>query len=76
MHGSNEKFIIGYAAADGVAMCAINESGKVTCAPVVKIDQKIGKPSELCWLAITPDNKQVFGYSYVSGFEIEDGAAL
>ncbi len=78
MHGSNEKFIIGYAAADGVAMCAINESGKVTCAPVIKIDQKIGKPSELCWLAITPDNKQVFatvfGYSYVSGFKIEDGS--
>ncbi len=77
LHGSNTKFINGYAADGGIAMCTINESGKVTCSPVVKIAQKIGMPSELCWVAITPDNKQVFatvfGYSYVSGFKIEDG---
>lgn len=78
LHGSSDKFVIGYSASDGVAMCEIDESGKVTSSPVVKIDQKIGKPSELCWLAITPDNKQVFatvfGYSYVSGFKIVDGS--
>ncbi len=41
-----------------------------------KVDQSIGMPSELCWVAITPDNKQVFatlfGYSYVSSFKIEN----
>jgi len=35
-------------------------------------------PSELCWVAITPDNKQVFatvfGYSYVSSYKIENDA--
>lgn len=77
LHGSNNKFINGYAASGGVAMCTIDASGKVTCSPVVKINQKLGMPSELCWLAITPDNKQVFaavfGYSYVSSFKIDGG---
>ncbi len=77
LHGSNNKFINGYAASGGIAMCTIDMSGKVTCGPVIKIGQKIGAPSELCWIAITPDNKQVFatvfGYSYVSSFKIENG---
>ncbi len=76
LHGSNNKFINGYAASGGIAMCTIDASGKVTCGPVVKVDQSIGMPSELCWVAITPDNKQVFatlfGYSYVSSFKIEN----
>jgi len=78
LHGSNNKFINGYAASDGIALCKIDASGKVTCSPVVKINQQIGMPSELCWVAITPDNKQVFatvfGYSYVSGYKIESDA--
>ncbi len=76
LHGSNNKFINGYAASGGIAMCTIDASGKVTCSPVIKINQKIGMPSELCWVAITPDNKQVFatlfGYSYVSSYKIEN----
>lgn len=78
LHGSNNKFINAYAASGGVALCTIDASGKVTCGPVAAIDQKIGMPSELCWVAITPDNKQVFatvfGYSYVSSFKIENDA--
>ena len=77
LHGSNNKFINGYAASGGIAMCTIDASGKVTCDPVVAIDQKIGAPSELCWVAIAPDNRQVFatvfGYSYVSSFRIDNG---
>lgn len=77
LHGSNNKFINGYAASGGIAMCTIDASGNVTCSPVVKINQAIGMPSELCWIAITPDNKQVFatvfGYSYVSSFKIDNG---
>jgi 6-phosphogluconolactonase (cycloisomerase 2 family) len=77
LHGSNNKFINAYAASGGIAMCTIDASGNVTCDPVVALDQKIGAPSELCWVAITPDNKQVFatvfGYSYVSSFKIENG---
>ena len=77
LHGSNNKFINGYAADGGIAMCTIDASGNVTCSAVVKINQAIGMPSELCWIAITPDNKQVFatvfGYSYVSSFKIDNG---
>lgn len=78
LHGSNDKFITAYAASGGIAMCTIDASGKVACGPVVALNQKIGMPSELCWIAITPDNKQVFatvfGYSYVSSFKIENGS--
>ncbi|MEO7802545.1 MAG: hypothetical protein ABIR81_11115 [Ginsengibacter sp.] len=79
MHGSNTQFINCYAASGGIAMCNIDATGKVACGPVVKINQAIGMPSELCWISITPDNKQVigtlFGYSYVSTFKI-DGSTI
>lgn len=77
LHGSNNQFITGYAASGGIALCTIDATGKVRCGPVVTLNQKIGMPSELCWIAITPDNKQVFatvfGYSYVSSYKIENG---
>lgn len=76
LHGSNNKFINSYAGSGGIAMCTLDASGQVTCSPVVMIDQTIGKPSELCWIAISPDNRfvyaTVFGYSYVSSFKIEN----
>lgn len=79
LHGSNTQFINCYAATGGIAMCSIDGTGKVSCGPVVKINQSIGMPSELCWIAITPNNKQVigtvFGYSYVSTFKI-DGSTI
>lgn len=77
LHGSNNTFINSYAGSGGIAMCTIDASGKVTCSPVVKINQQKGMPSELCWIQITPDNRQVyataFGYSYVSSFKIDNG---
>ncbi len=78
LHGSNNTFINSYAGSGGIAMCTINAAGIVTCSPVVKINQQMGMPSELCWIQITPDNRQVFaavfGYSYVSSFKIEGGS--
>ena len=45
----------------------------------MKIDTSPGLPSELCWLAISPDDRLVyaanFGYSYVSAFRI-NGSSL
>ncbi|MEJ7681001.1 MAG: hypothetical protein WKG06_24745 [Segetibacter sp.] len=77
LHGSNSQFINAYAATGGIALCTIDASGKVACGPVIKLNQQIGMPSELCRIAITPDNKQVFatvfGYSYVSGYKIANG---
>ncbi|MEO6000440.1 MAG: hypothetical protein ABIN89_26610 [Chitinophagaceae bacterium] len=77
LHGSKNNFINSYAASNGIAMCNIDAGGIVTCSPVVMINQQIGQPSELCWLQISPDNKQVyavdFGYSYISSFKIDNG---
>ncbi len=78
LNGNNNTFINGFAGSDGLLMGRINADGNVTNSPVTTINQAKGKPSELCWVAITPDNKQVvaaiFGYSYVSSFKIENGA--
>jgi len=78
LNGSRDTFVNGFAGSGGLLMGRIDANGTITNSPVVKINQSKGMPSELCWIAITPDNKQVFaavfGYSYVSGYKIENGA--
>jgi 6-phosphogluconolactonase (cycloisomerase 2 family) len=70
-----DEFVIGYAVADGVALASLDEDGTVRTAPVVTIDTSGGKPSELCWASISPDDRWIFatnfGYSYLSTFRIE-----
>jgi 6-phosphogluconolactonase (cycloisomerase 2 family) len=70
-----DQFAIGYAVADGVALATLDEDGIVRTAPVVTIDTSGGKPSELCWASISPDDRWIFatnfGYSYISTFRIE-----
>ena len=77
LNGSSHTFINGLAGGGGLVMGKIDKDGNVTNSPLVPIDQSMGKPSELCWLAITPDNKllfaAIFGYSYVSSYKMEDG---
>jgi len=74
-----DTFIIGEAVSDGLAIGRIDADGKVTVGPVVPIDTSGGVPSELCWLAVSPDDRTVFatnfGYSNVSSFRI-DGNVL
>jgi 6-phosphogluconolactonase (cycloisomerase 2 family) len=74
-----DTFIIGEAVADGLAIGRIDADGKVTVGPVVPIDTSAGLPSELCWLAVSPDDQLVFatnfGYSNLSSFRI-DGNVL
>jgi WD40 repeat protein len=71
----HDQFVIGYAVADGVALATLDDDGTVRTAPVVTIDTSEGKPSELCWASISPDDRWVFatnfGYSYISTFRIE-----
>jgi 6-phosphogluconolactonase (cycloisomerase 2 family) len=68
-------FVIGYAVGDGCAMGTIDEDGNLNIGPLVKIDTSPGLPSELCWLAVSPDDRFVFatnfGYSYMSSFRID-----
>jgi 6-phosphogluconolactonase (cycloisomerase 2 family) len=74
LHGRPNTFVIGYAVGDGVSMGTIEEDGKVNIGPLVKIDTSAGVPSELCWAAVSPDDRTVFatnfGYSYISSYHI------
>jgi len=79
LHGRPNTFVIGYAVGDGVSMGTIEEDGKVTIGPLVKIDTSPGVPSELCWAAVSPDDRTVFatnfGYSNISSYHI-NGSVL
>jgi 6-phosphogluconolactonase (cycloisomerase 2 family) len=70
-----DHFVVGYAVADGVALAQIDEDGKVSTAPVAVLDTSGGKPSELCWLSISSDDRWVFatsfGYGYVTSYRLE-----
>jgi len=74
-----DTFIVGYALSDACAMATIDGDGKINVGPLVKVDTSAGLPSELCWLAVSPDDRTVyatnFGYSYLSSFRI-DGNTL
>ena len=77
LHGRPDTFVIGYAVGDGCAMGTVERDGKVTIGPLVKIDTSAGLPSELCWLAVSPDDRIIyatnFGYSYISSYRINGG---
>ena len=74
LHGRPNMFINGIAAGNGVVMGKIDADGKISIGPLVPIDTTAGKPSELCWLAISPDDRSVFatnfGYSDISSYHI------
>jgi Lactonase, 7-bladed beta-propeller len=77
LHGRPDTFVIGYAVGDGCAMGTIGKDGKVSIGPLVKIDTSAGLPSELCWLAVAPDDRTIyatnFGYSNISSYRINGG---
>ncbi len=79
LHNRPDTFIIGEAVSDGIAIGRIDADGKVKVGPVVPIDTSAGLPSELCWLAVSPNDRLVFatnfGYSNLSSFRI-DGNVL
>jgi len=79
LHNRPDTFIIGEAVSDGLAIGRIDKDGKVNVGPVMPIDTSAGVPSELCWLAVSPDDHLVFatnfGYSNLSSFRI-DGNVL
>ena len=77
LHNRPDTFIIGYAVGDGVAMAHIDEDGHLGIGPVVPLDTSAGKPAELCWLSISPDDRMLyatnFGYSNITTFHIDGG---
>jgi len=70
-----DHFVLGYAVGDGVALGRIDEEGGLEIGPIAQVDTSLGKPSELCWCSLTPDDRMVFaanfGYSYATSFRIE-----
>jgi len=74
-----DTFVIGYAVGDGCAIATIDGDGNINVGPLAKIDTSPGLPSELCWAAVSPDDRFVFatnfGYSYISSYRI-NGKAL
>jgi len=79
LHNRPDTFVVGYAVSDAVSMGKLDADGKINIGPLVKINTSSGAPSELCWLAVSPDDRFVFatdfGYSYMSSFRI-DGNGL
>jgi DNA-binding beta-propeller fold protein YncE len=77
LNGSSETFLNGTAVGDGLVMSRIDSAGQVSVDELVPIATGAGKPSELCWLAISPDNRFVFatnfGYGNISSYRIDDG---
>lgn len=75
LHNRPDTFVVGYAVSDAVSVGKIDVDGKISIGPLVKINTSSGAPSELCWLAISPDDRFVFatdfGYSYMSSFLID-----
>jgi 6-phosphogluconolactonase (cycloisomerase 2 family) len=74
LHERPDTFVIGYAVGDGCSMGTIEKGGTVSIGPLVKIDTSAGVPSELCWLAVSPDDRTVyatnFGYSNICSYHI------
>jgi WD40 repeat protein len=75
LHNRPDTFVVGYAVADGISIGRIDAGGKVNVGPVVPIDTSPGVPSELCWLAVSQDDRTVyatdFGFSYLSSFHVD-----
>ncbi|HVR25014.1 MAG TPA: beta-propeller fold lactonase family protein [Candidatus Polarisedimenticolia bacterium] len=75
LHNRPDTFVVGYAVSDAVSVGKIDVDGKISVGPLVKINTSSGAPSELCWLAVSPDDRFVFatdfGYSYMSSFRID-----
>jgi 6-phosphogluconolactonase (cycloisomerase 2 family) len=74
LHNRPDTFVIGAAVGDGCVLGTIDANGKIKLGSLVTIDTSAGLPSELCWLAVAPDDKTIyatnFGYSNISSYRI------
>jgi 6-phosphogluconolactonase (cycloisomerase 2 family) len=79
LHNQPDTFVVGYAVSNGVSIGKVDANGKITVSAPVTLDTSAGLPSELCWLAVSPDDRLVFttnfGYSDISSYRI-DGNVL
>jgi 6-phosphogluconolactonase (cycloisomerase 2 family) len=70
-----DTFVVGFAVSDGISINTIDADGLISTGPVVQINTDAGKPSELCWLSVSPDDRWVFatnfGYSNICSYRID-----
>jgi 6-phosphogluconolactonase (cycloisomerase 2 family) len=76
LHDRSDTFVVGYAVSDGVSVGKVDANGKITVSAPVTLDTSAGRPSELCWLAVSANDRWVFatnfGYSDISSYRIDD----
>jgi 6-phosphogluconolactonase (cycloisomerase 2 family) len=74
LHNRPDTFLVGYAVSNAVSIGKVDANGKITVSAPVTLDTSAGLPSELCWLAVSPDDRWVFttnfGYSDMSSYRI------
>lgn len=64
LHGRPDHFVVGEAVGDGLVIGSIDANGRIGFGPLVQIDTSAGKPSELCWLSVSPDDRLVFATNF------------
>src|ERR1700741_5503518 len=79
LHSRPDTFVVGYAVSNGVSIGTVDANGKIAVSAPVTLDTSAGVPSELCWLAASPNDRWVFttnfGYSDISSYRL-DGDVL
>lgn len=74
LNGRPNEFLLGFATADPVSLASIGDDGVISTGPAVPADTSMGRPSELCWMAVTPDDHLVFatmtGYGYITSWRL------
>jgi 6-phosphogluconolactonase (cycloisomerase 2 family) len=74
LHSRPDTFVIASTVGDGLVMGHIDEDGKIELSSLVPLDTSAGKPSEVCWLSVSPDDRLVFatnfGYSNITSYHI------
>jgi 6-phosphogluconolactonase (cycloisomerase 2 family) len=74
LHGRPDTFVVASTVGDGLVLGHIGEDSRIDVGPLVPLDTSAGKPSEVCWLSVAPDDRLVFatnfGYSDVTTYHI------
>jgi hypothetical protein len=75
LHKRPSQCVIGCATADGLALATLGSTGEVSTGPGVRADTSIGRPSELCSMAISPDDQLLFatmtGYGCATNWRLD-----
>jgi hypothetical protein len=73
-----DRLLLGFATADGVSLSTFDAHGHVSPGPVAHADTRRGRPTSLCWMAKTPDDKFLFttmtSYGYLTSWRIDGDA--